>query len=260
MRIRDEKPHIIAINEVKPNNPLSDITAAELSLAGYKMYTKNITEKTGRGIAIYVDEALESEEASIISLFEEYIFIEINLQNASKLLFGCIYRSDKGKTENNTELLKLMKTVSDTNYKLITVVGYFNIPGINWQHWTTQSDNPNNYEFKFIECVRYSFMFQHVTEPTRCRGNDNPNVLDLILSNEEKIIYKINYLGPLGKSDHCMLKFNVDFDTILNKFEKVRKDFNRGDYTEMSRELSLYVIGMNCSVCAKMMYTNNGKS
>ena len=67
-------------------------------------------------------------------------------------------------------------------------------------------------------------MFQHVTEPTRCRGNDNPNVLDLILSNEEKIIYKINYLGPLVKSDHCMLKFNVDFDTILNKFAKVRKD------------------------------------
>ena len=36
-----------------------------------------------------------------------------------------------------------------------------------------------------------------------------------------------------------MLKFNVDFDTILNKFEKVRKDFNRGDYIEMNRELSL---------------------
>ena len=243
LRIRDEKPHIIAINEVKPNNPLSDITAAELSLAGYKMYTKNITEKTDRGIVIYVDEALESEEANIISLFEEYICIEINLQNASKLLFGCIYRSDKGKTENNTELLKLMKTVSDTNYKLITVVGYFNIPGINWQHWTTQSDNPNNYEFKFIECVRDSFMFQHVTAPTRCRGNDNPNVLDLILSNEEKIISNTNYLGPLGKSDHCMLKFNIDFDTTLNKFEKVRKDFNRGDYTLI--KLKSHGMGVN---------------
>ena len=188
LRIGDEKPHIIAINEVKPKKPLCDITAAELSLAGYKMYTTNITEKTGRGIVIYVDEALESEEANIISLFEEYICIEINLQNPSKLLFG----SENGKTENNTELLKLIKTVSDTNYKLITVVGYFNIPGINWQHWTTQSDSPNNYEFKFIECVRDSFMFRHVTEPTRCRGNDNPDVLDLILSNEEKIIYKIN--------------------------------------------------------------------
>ena len=51
-------------------------------------------------------------------------------------------------------------------------------------------------------------MSQHVTDPTRGRGSNNPNVLDLILSNDEDII-DVENLSPLGRSDHCILTFEI---------------------------------------------------
>ena len=38
-------------------------------------------------------------------------------------------------------------------------------------------------------------MSQHVTNPTRGRGSNNPNVLDLILSNDEDIIGDVEIMG-----------------------------------------------------------------
>ena len=50
-------------------------------------------------------------------------------------------------------------------------------------------------------------MFQHVSNPTKGRGTTNTNLLDLILSNEENNIGEIEYLSPLGKSDHYIQYF-----------------------------------------------------
>ena len=43
--------------------------------------------------------------------------------------------------------------------------------------------------------------------PTRVRGQNEPHVLDLVLTDDE-IIDDIEYLSPLGKSDHAVL-FNL---------------------------------------------------
>ena len=42
-------------------------------------------------------------------------------------------------------------------------------------------------------------IFQHVTEPTRYRENERPNLLDLVLSSEEGMVQDLRYLPPLGK-------------------------------------------------------------
>ena len=55
-------------------------------------------------------------------------------------------------------------------------------------------------EYRFIEAIRDTYMHQHVLEPTR--GRDNPTLLDLIFTNEEGIIERIEHKSPLGKSDH----------------------------------------------------------
>lgn len=41
------------------------------------------------------------------------------------------------------------------------------------------------------------------------QGGDTPLVLDLIVANEKNMIDDIQYLSPLGKSDHCVLLFKV---------------------------------------------------
>ena len=55
---------------------------------------------------------------------------------------------------------------------------------INWEHWSTPHDETKEYE-KFLEAFRDAFFYQHVNEPTRARGTDEPSLIDLILSNEE---------------------------------------------------------------------------
>ena len=52
-RIEELKPHIIAINEVKPKNPKCNVTIPEFSIKGYTMFTKNIESSEGRGIVMY---------------------------------------------------------------------------------------------------------------------------------------------------------------------------------------------------------------
>ena len=90
-----------------------------------------------------------------------------------------------------------------------------------------------------------------MTDPTRGRGSNNPNVLDLILSHDDEIIYiyiyiwsepsvrristsvsivctvvdeiigDVEYINPLGRSDHCIL---IMLCTIkLNNYTKRRK-------------------------------------
>ena len=93
-RIKELKPHIIAINEVKPKNPKCNVTIPELSIKGYTMFTKNIESSEGRGIIIYTISTLQAEQINILTTFKECLFIDVKLKNKTKLLFGCLYRSD----------------------------------------------------------------------------------------------------------------------------------------------------------------------
>ena len=166
-RIKELKPHIIAINEVKPKNPKCTVTIPEFYLEGYTLFSKNIENNEGRGIIIYVLNSLYAENINLVSTFKECLFIEIKLKNKTKLLFGCIYRSDGGSEENNAELLNMIRSTSGLKYSHIVLTGDFNLPDINWKHWTTKSINPSNLNFKFVECLKDTFMYQHVSNPTR---------------------------------------------------------------------------------------------
>ena len=132
----------------------------------------------------------------------------------------------------------MIRSTSGLKYSHIVITGDFNLPDINWKHWATKSVNPSNLNFKFVECLRDTFMFQHVSNPTRGRDTTNTNLLDLILSNEEDNIGEIGYLSPLGKSDHCVITFNILCKVITNKYTKKQKLFNKANYEEMRKEFS----------------------
>ena len=168
--------------------------------------------------------------------FKECLFVELKLTNKRKLLFGCIYRSDAGSDDNNEELINMIKTTSQLNYSHIITVGDFNLPDINWKNWTTKSNNSNNLNFKFVECLRDAFMSQHVTDPTRGRGSNDPNVLELILSNDEDIIGDVENLNQLGRSDHCTLTFEILCTIKLNNYTNRRKYYKNADFDRMRIE------------------------
>ena len=74
-------------------------------------------------------------------------------------------------------------------------MGDFNYPEINWSTWSSDKDEQTT----FVETIRDCFLFQHVSEPTRGRINNEPSLLDLIMSNEEGMITELNTSALLEK-------------------------------------------------------------
>jgi len=75
------------------------------------------------------------------------------------------------------------------------------------------------------------FFTQHVQTPTRCRGSNEPSILDLVLTDDD-FINEIDYLSPLGKSDHCVLSIRCNFN-IFNKTVGEQYNYSKGDYANL---------------------------
>ena len=135
--------------------------------------------------------------------------MEIRLRGGDLMCFGCLYRSptpSKTSSDNNDSLNNLLRCIREKNYSHICLVGDFNFRDINWEtHSTTHGESSK--EAKFIEAVRDCFLHQHITQPTRRLGNDQPSVLDLILTDEAMQVSNIGHHAPLGKSDHSVITF-----------------------------------------------------
>ena len=88
-------------------------------------------------------------------------------------------------------------------------MGDFNFKEIDWNKLET-TESENHISSLFLEGIKDTFFFQHCKVPTRYRQNQEPSLLDLIFTNEENMIEKVNYLPSLGKSDHLVLMFQYN--------------------------------------------------
>ena len=217
--------------------------------------------KVGRGIVILTHESIKDlvVEVKLENEFQEACMIEIKLQDNDTLLFGCIYRSPTStekSAENNASLnLLLKKVASNRKYTHKCIVGDFNYKDINWEHWSTPHDETKEDE-QFLEALRDPFFYQHVDEPTRARGTDEPSLVDLVLTNEEDQVNNINYLAPLDKSDHSVLSFSfecyLDPEVLPERF-----NYNKADFTSMKRHLESSGWADNFNVRAENLQVND---
>ena len=113
-------------------------------------------------------------------------------------LIGCVYRSPNSKQHNSESLMQLLTRANNKSYSHITLVRDFNLKTVNWETFqATHSMNQN-----FVNAFQDLYWTQHVTEPTRERGEDIPSVLDLVLTKEQNMVESIDYCDPLEMSDH----------------------------------------------------------
>ena len=75
-----------------------------------------------------------------------------------------------------------------------------------------------------------------MAEPTHHRPNQQANILDLILTNEERMVSHMVHSAPLGKSHHSVLLFTLHVYKEPAPF-KSRYIFEKGDYSSMSELL-----------------------
>ena len=196
---------------------------------------------SGRGIAVYTHKSIEKSVIEITSStsFDESCLLQIRLRGGDRLLFGCLYRSpttSSKSAENNDNLNKLIQEIAEGNYSHVCIIGDFNFRDINWNTWTS-SHHEESKEWKFINAVQSCFLHQHMTNPTRRRGNDEPSLLDLLFTNEAMQITDIQHHAPLGKSDHDVITFKFHAYLDFTK-PKVSYVFEKGDYNSMKAHLS----------------------
>ena len=239
MRIKHaaKKPDIIMITEVKPKNARYILEEVEITLQNYNIVTSKF-EKDGRGIAIYVRKGLSFEEVEMKSDFNESVWISMKLKNADKLLAGCVYRSPSSSDINGKNLRSLIKEASSKSYSHLLIAGDMNYPSINWDDWSTPGDNQNSEDFLFIEELRASYLYQHINEPTRGRGTNEPHVLDLIITNEEDMVDNIEINSPLGKSDHSVIEYTYNCYLDTNTNTETKLIYDRGNYEEMRKDMT----------------------
>ena len=239
--VREKWPDIIGINEALPKNFNRHIYQEEFDLNNYEMVAHtNISANIGRGTILYIRKGVNYKQIDVRyngTEFVESVYVEISLTENDTLLCACMYRRGETDDRNNEILRNILKELSSKQYSHLLVMGDFNFKGINWEDMSCPDQELTSLNHQFIECIRDCFFFQHVTEPTRQRGTDNPSTLDLIFTNEENMIENLVYEAPLGKSDHAVLHFTF-ICQLPSAPPSIKVQYEKGNYTKLNEVLS----------------------
>ena len=151
---------------------------------------------------------------------------------------GCIYRSPSASDCQETErTIATMLHKATMNYTgNLFIAGDFNFPDLIWKDGypyipvlTNRSRSTN----LFTDCLHDLNLYQIVEQATRGRLFQRPTLLDLVFLRDKDQLQNINYLPPLGKSDHIILEVNVSFRKIKNDY--IKKTYV--DYGAIRKEL-----------------------
>ena len=227
------KPDVILVTEYAPKNCAEPTADSELQIEGYSLFTNS--QKYKRGCLIYTRTELGASPSMVSDMcsFDENCWCEISLANSDRLLLGCIYRSPNSPNENNDKMRKELTEITNRkSFSHILICGDFNYPGINWEKETST----NKKEKEFIETSRDCFLHQNVLHPTHFRPEQQSNTLDLIFTNEEGMISKVEHNAPLGKSHHSILTFSVECYKQKTKFIPTYM-YNKADFEGMRASL-----------------------
>ena len=191
-----------------------------------------------RGIILYIKHNYTYTVQEIQTNFQEYLSAEITSSTGSVISVCLIYRSPNSSQQNNKLLLKSISDFCAHSGNNAFILGDFNLPKIDWAN---NKASFMSYEEEFLTCLLDNFLHQHVLEPTRSRGGQQENILDLVLSKDEQDISEIELMSSLGKSDHLVMRIILNIPTHgSNISQNERLQLYRGDYSSMREELQLF--------------------
>ena len=204
------------------------ILDTEISLRGYQLFRsdRNSPNKGG-GVLLYIREFLKPAEFSVNAEFNDNVWCQIG-----DLIVGVCYRSTNYAIVGDDNNSKLYDLFNEVNNKHILLMGDFNFPDVDWS--TASVDASAHPDCKrFLEVVEDCFLTQHVVHPTR--GNA---VLDLVFTREPDLVSELTVGDQLDNSDHNMILFQIQHQTLDNKNISTSRDYHRGDYDSIRSNLA----------------------
>jgi len=182
-RFASSQPDIIGITEVNNKSGRWRLEAQDLQLQGYLVY-ENLS---GRGVVLYIREGICSSEVTLAADYDTAVWCEVRLEGHDSLLVGVVYRSPGTRTTDtqNSNMMAMISEAVGKKTSHVLIMGDFNFPGIDWNSLTSSASSQ---EQLFLEEYQDWFLWQHTTRPTRFRGQQTANILDLVMTNEEGMI------------------------------------------------------------------------
>ena len=140
--VEDIDSHIIGITESWAN---TDITDAELGLAGYVMFRRDRIGRRRGGVILYVKESIQAYEIKLEreADYDEAVWCKI-ISGNKKLNIGLVYRSPNINEEDNTKMQNAVKEVSKGE---CIIMGDFNHGHIQWKSLESTGVRTNNFYF-----------------------------------------------------------------------------------------------------------------
>ena len=243
MLICNDEPDLILLTETIPKAQRLPISPALLQVPGYSLYsnftlsTPNLGASGIRGICVYAAQHLKVTEVALMPSVIEQVWLKISLRGSDCLLIGCMYRSPSCDPDESVCQLRLILQQAAMMSSHLVIVGDFNIPQIDWELEVAHAPS-THYSHAFLETIRDSFLFQHVRHPTRFRLGETPNVLDLVITNEEGMVRKLDHIPGLGSSDHVVLKFTLVCYAMVDSSPPPYHSIT--DYALLTKTLSSY--------------------
>ena len=240
----------ICITETLPKHSInrSQLDNYTFNLVNYVSYHK----VTGRGVSIFIRKSLESHSVDFSTVFNDNIWVSIELENKSSLLLGCLYRSPNSDVANNEALLSILNEIRAHNPANIVIVGDFNLKETDWINYYVHA-RPEHIAMKVFDTLNDLFYEQLVKEPTRHREGERPSLLDWVVTDKVEIIDNLTIGAPLAeRADHNSITFDILL-TASSCIMPERLNLYKGNYEALRQTLSKIpwnaeLGDMNCSL------------
>ena len=187
----------------------------------------------GGGVLILVrDDVVVQEVENAIWRDVEVVSCELKFGSVMKI--ACIYRPPNADPLQNEMIRETVQKLGSSKGQVL-ICGDFNFPQINWVENTVKGGEMSE-QSKFLDSCQDVFMHQNVRDFTRVRGNDEPSLLDLILTKHPLEVENLQHKAPIGSSDHCVLAFDMLIDRTESRQENEwKRNFFKGNYVEAAR-------------------------
>ena len=245
MLIADRKPDIMLFTEVIPKAQQNPIHETQIKIDGYEHYPNfnftdsNLGASGIRGVVVYVKDSISCKEVKPASSYRDHVWVELCLGKNKNLLCGCVYRSptkERDDTKKTTAAVCDVLNEMSGRGNLSLICGDFNYPEIEWDSEYVKEDD--SVISPFIDVVQKNNLFQHVYKPTRYRTGNEPSLLDLIFTNDDGMMQKLQHTPGLGESDHECIDFTINISQP-NEVTTKKKNFFKAEYTTIRNRLKL---------------------
>ena len=101
------------------------------------------------------------------------------------------------------------------------LMGDFNCKEVHWEDMSSEGGE-ESWGTMLLDLTMDYTMTQWIQECTRYRSGKEPSRLDLVFMKEPELVSNIEYMTPIGKSDHVLIELELREGTYIARNEKYK--------------------------------------